>query len=43
MLNWDWTISEKSTLSTVAYMSNGRGGGTGDLGKYKVPVGINVQ
>lgn len=33
MLNWDWTISEKSTLSTVAYMSNGRGGGTGDLGR----------
>lgn len=32
MLNWDWTINEKSTLSTVAYMSNGRGGGTGDLG-----------
>ena len=21
MLNWDWTISDKSTLSTVAYMS----------------------
>ncbi|WP_454048065.1 TonB-dependent receptor [Chryseobacterium sp. Marseille-Q8038] len=33
MLNWDWTMSEKSKLSTVAYMSNGRGGGTGDLGK----------
>lgn len=33
MLNWDWNIDEKSTLSTVAYMSNGRGGGTGDLGK----------
>ncbi len=33
MLNWDWTINEKSTLSTVAYMSNGRGGGTGELGK----------
>ncbi|MDV3742440.1 TonB-dependent receptor [Elizabethkingia anophelis] len=32
-LNWDWTISDKSTLSTVAYMSNGRGGGTGDLGR----------
>ncbi|MFT3918477.1 TonB-dependent receptor [Cloacibacterium sp.] len=37
MLNWDWTINEKSTLSTVVYMSNGRGGGTGDLGK----VGVN--
>ena len=33
MLNWDWTISDKSTLSTVAYMSNGRGGGLSDLGK----------
>lgn len=33
MLNWDWTINEKSTLSTVAYMSNGRGGGTGELGR----------
>ncbi|WP_326981836.1 TonB-dependent receptor [Chryseobacterium sp. MYb264] len=33
MLNWDWTMSEKSKLSTVAYMSNGRGGGTGDLGR----------
>lgn len=33
MLNWDWTMSEKSKLSTVAYMSNGRGGGTGDIGR----------
>ena len=33
MLNWDWTMSEKSKLSTVLYASNGRGGGTGDLGK----------
>ncbi|NIF05539.1 TonB-dependent receptor [Chryseobacterium sp. Tr-659] len=33
MLNWDWTISDKSTLSTVAYMSNGRGGGARNLGK----------
>ncbi len=32
MLNWDWKMSEKSKLSTVAYMSNGRGGGTGNLG-----------
>lgn len=32
-LNWDWTMDEKSTLSTVVYMSNGRGGGTGDLGR----------
>ncbi|MCE3075398.1 TonB-dependent receptor [Chryseobacterium gwangjuense] len=32
MMNWDWTISDKSTLSTVAYMSNGRGGGARNLG-----------
>ncbi|MCS4303157.1 TonB-dependent receptor [Chryseobacterium sp. BIGb0232] len=33
MLNWDWKISDKSTLSTVAYMSNGRGGGVSDIGR----------
>ncbi|NML69322.1 TonB-dependent receptor [Chryseobacterium sp. RP-3-3] len=33
MLNWDWTMNEKSKLSTVLYMSNGRGGGTGELGR----------
>ncbi|MEN4759426.1 MULTISPECIES: TonB-dependent receptor [unclassified Chryseobacterium] len=33
MLNWDYNINEKSKLSTVAYMSNGRGGGTADLGR----------
>ncbi len=33
MLNWDFNMSEKSKLSTVLYMSNGRGGGTGDLGR----------
>ncbi|RMA65845.1 TonB-dependent receptor [Ulvibacter antarcticus] len=31
-LNWDWTMSEKSELSTVLYASWGRGGGTGDRG-----------
>lgn len=31
-LNWDWNISESSKLSTVAYASWGRGGGTGFLG-----------
>ena len=31
-LNWDWTISEKSNLSTVLYASWGNGGGTGDRG-----------
>ena len=32
MFNWDWNITPKSKLSTVLYASNGRGGGTGDLG-----------
>lgn len=31
-LNWDWDISEKTNLSTVAYASLGRGGGTGTYG-----------
>ncbi|MRJ08864.1 TonB-dependent receptor [Ornithobacterium rhinotracheale] len=31
-LNWDWKLSEKSTLSTVLYASWGRGGGTGSIG-----------
>jgi len=30
--NWDWTMSEKSKLSSVLYGSWGRGGGTGVLG-----------
>ena len=33
MFNWDWNITPKSKLSTILYASNGRGGGTGDLGK----------
>jgi len=33
-LNWDWNISEKSSLSTVLYASWGRGGGTGGYGAY---------
>ncbi|MBU2940888.1 TonB-dependent receptor [Lacinutrix sp. C3R15] len=33
-LNWDWTINEKSSLSTVVYASWGRGGGTGGYGAY---------
>ena len=32
MLNWDWTIDDHSTLSTVAYASFGRGAGTRDAG-----------
>ncbi|CEN53921.1 TonB-dependent receptor [Capnocytophaga canis] len=31
-LNWDWNISDRSSLSTVLYASIGRGGGTGPLG-----------
>ncbi|MCW5518293.1 TonB-dependent receptor [Aureitalea sp. L0-47] len=32
-LNWDWTISDNADLSTVAYASWGRGGGTGMYGR----------
>ena len=32
-LNWDWNISDNSSLSTVLYGSWGRGGGTGPIGK----------
>jgi len=32
-LNWDWKMSPMSKLSTVAYASFGRGGGTGTLGR----------
>ncbi|VFB04580.1 Enterobactin outer-membrane receptor [Chryseobacterium taihuense] len=32
-LNWDWQMSERSKLATVAYASFGRGGGTGFLGR----------
>ena len=35
-LNWDWTMSENSELSTVLYASIGRGGGTGDRGDFRV-------
>ncbi|GFD78590.1 TonB-dependent receptor [Tenacibaculum sp. Mcav3-52] len=31
-LNWNWDINDSSTLSTSAYVSFGRGGGTGDIG-----------
>ena len=31
-LNWDYSISDKTSLSTVLYASLGRGGGTGNLG-----------
>ena len=32
MLNWDWNIDDKSSLSTVLYASFGRGAGTRDMG-----------
>ena len=32
-LNWDYTISDASSLSTVAYASFGAGGGTGNRGR----------
>lgn len=33
MLNWDWTISDNSALSTVVYASTGRGFGTNMAGR----------
>lgn len=42
--NWDYKISEKSKLASVAYGSWGRGGGTGNIGKspfsYKTANGL---
>ncbi|NNC70106.1 MAG: TonB-dependent receptor [Flavobacteriaceae bacterium] len=32
-VNWDWDISDNMSLSTSAYVSFGRGGGTGDIGR----------
>ena len=32
-LNWDYTINDKSSLSTVLYASTGNGGGTGGRGQ----------
>lgn len=32
-LNWNWEINDESSLSTSAYVSFGRGGGTGDIGR----------
>ena len=32
-LNWDWNLSEKTTLQTSTYASFGRGGGTGEIGE----------
>jgi len=32
-LNWTWNVNDNSTLTTSAYVSFGRGGGTGDIGR----------
>ncbi|MFY0631953.1 MAG: TonB-dependent receptor [Flavobacteriaceae bacterium] len=32
-LNWTWDINDDSSLTTSAYVSFGRGGGTGDIGR----------
>ena len=32
-VNWNWDINQSSSLSTSAYISFGRGGGTGDIGR----------
>ena len=32
-LNWDWTINENASLSTVLYASTGTGGGTSGVGR----------
>jgi iron complex outermembrane receptor protein len=43
-LNWDFTISDAADLSTVAYASWGRGGGTGMYGRgSRVRLGINGE
>ncbi len=45
--NWDWNISDVSTLSSVLYASWGRGGGTGPRGGGRIrtaaPVGTPLQ
>lgn len=38
-LNWDWDISDNTKLSSVAYASFGRGGGTGDIGRGRTGAG----
>lgn len=34
-LNWDWKLSDRTNLSSVAYASWGRGGGTGPAGSSR--------
>ncbi|GGH36652.1 TonB-dependent receptor [Mangrovimonas yunxiaonensis] len=38
-LNWDFNINDKLDLSTVAYASWGRGGGTGNVGNGRIRNG----
>jgi outer membrane receptor for ferric coprogen and ferric-rhodotorulic acid len=43
-LNWDWTLSDVADISTVAYASWGRGGGTGMYGRgSRVRLGVNGE
>ncbi len=42
-LNWDWNISDKSSLSTVLYGSTGAGGGTGGYGSGYYNYGSDGQ
>jgi len=42
-LNWDWNISDKSSLSTVFYGSTGAGGGTGGYGSGYYNYGPDGQ
>ena len=37
-LNWDWNISDNTSLSTVLYASWGRGGGTGNYGRSSARI-----
>ncbi len=41
-LNHYWTISDKTDLKTSAYVSLGRGGGTGDRGNIIGPTGNSI-
>jgi iron complex outermembrane receptor protein len=41
--NWDWKMSERSKLATVAYASFGRGGGTGALGSINGKTIFNLE
>lgn len=38
-LNWYWNINEKSYLNTSAYISTGKGGGSGILGRDPIKYG----